>query len=336
MLAYVPSLIQLLVVQFIGAFFVSVGVATYAARRGVIGCAADPEIAFGLTQIVVVALGAVMMTWALWRMFWPALVRHGVYSQLRLFMGNLHVTVPYREDGAIAFPSTHPAYAATEVAFYVFCIIPLFALGTRGEFIGCALQYQFVLWWTFVALLAALPLLRLIGWYVLRRRYPTPAENAYADRIARVVILPLAIAVPIALFLFGSVLLPPLWATRLDAERFAGGLAARANLDGTMVRVTGTLTGEPRTCACAPEKPRACYVADAVLDLGEGGIVVLRGLSDHAAKVLKLAETGDGATVSAYGKLTRAPKRAGTSVPCPDDPFAPAPAGRPRAYLELW
>ena len=67
MLAYVPSLIQLLVVQLIGAFCVSVGVATYAARRGVIGCAGDAEIAFGLTQIVAIALGIIMMAWALWR-----------------------------------------------------------------------------------------------------------------------------------------------------------------------------------------------------------------------------------------------------------------------------
>lgn len=335
MLAYVPSLIQVIVVEMIGAFFVSVGVATYATRRGVIGCPGDPETAFGLMQAVVVLLGLAMTLWTLRRIFWPSLVRHGVYSQLRVFMGNLHLTIPYRDAGSIGFPSTHPAYAAAEAAFFVFFIIPLFALGTRGEFVGCTLQYSFALWWTFVALLFCFPLLRIIAWYLLRRRYATREENAHAGRIATVVWWPLAITVPVALYLFGSVLLPPLWAKRLDAASFAGGLAANAALDGAMVRVRGTISEPPQSCACAKGRPRACYVADALLDLGEGGIVVVRGISDYASNVLKLGEGPLPREVSVYGRLTARPKPAGSSIQCALDPFEPLP-GRPRAYLDVW
>lgn len=335
MLAAIPSLIQIIFVEMIGAFFVAVGVATFAARRGVIGCAGDSEIAIGALQIVVVPLGVLMVGWTLWRIFWPTLVRHGVYDQMRIFLGNLHLTIPYRAAGTVDIPSTHPAYAPLEASLFCFFVIPLIALGTRGEFVGCSLQYSFALWWTFVPLLFAFPALRLIAWYVLRRRYPTRAEDAYAAEAATSVYLPLAIALPVALFVFGSVLLPPLWAKRLDAASFAGGLPDHAELDGAMVRVAGTLAAEPVTCACAPGRPRACYVADVLLDLGDGGSVVVRGLSDYAAKLLKLAEAGDGATISAYGKLSRRPKPAGSSVPCPADPFASAP-GRPRAYLDLW
>ncbi len=334
MLAYVPSLIQVLLVEMLGALLGAVLVATIAARRGAIGCPGDPEIAFGALQIGAVALGVLMIGWMLYRILWPTIIRVSLYNQIKLFFGNLHVTVPTGRAGTIGFPSTHPAYAGAEAALFIFFVVPLFALGTRGEFVGCSLQYSFVYWWTVVALLFAFPLLRLLAWYGLRRRYPNADENAYADRVASMVYWPLAIAVPCALFLFGSVWLPRLWATRVDAVSFAGGLARRAALDGAMVKVRGRLMEPPRTCACAPGRPKACYVADARLDLGEGGEVIVRGLSDFAATVLILAEAGTEREISAYGKLTRAPKPAGSSVPCPADPFPPT--NRPRAYLDVW
>jgi hypothetical protein len=250
------------------------------------------------------------------------------------FLGNLHITIPTGKARDIAFPPTHPAYAAVEVALFCYFVIPLIALGTRGEFVGCSLQYSFVLWWTFVALLFALPALRVVAWYVLRRRYPTTQENIYAGKVATVVYWPLAIMVPCALLLFGSVLLPPLWAKRIDAANFVGGLASHAALVGKMVHVRGTLVEPPRVCSCAPGRPRACRVADARLDLGAGGEVVVRGLSDYAANVQMLADGGTGREVKAYGKLTRNPKPASTSVPCAADPFPRVP-GKPRTYLEF-
>ena len=334
MLAYVPSLIQILFVEMLGAFFVAVGAASLAARRGVIGCPADPEIALGPLQLTVTVLGPAMVVWTLYRILFPAIVRHGVYGQVRLFLGNLHLTIPYREIGTLGFPSTHPAYAAVEVALFCFFVIPLFALGTRGEFLGCGLLYHFVLWWTCVSILFAFPALRLAAWYLLRRRYPNVGQTADADEIAKVVYVPLAIMVPVALFVFGSVLLPPLWAKRIDGASFEGGLTAHSALDGMTLHVRGVLREEPRTCACAPQRPRACYVADVLLDLGPGGEVIVRGLSDHAANVLKLADGGTGREVTVYGRLTRDPKPSGTSVRCAADPYDRAP-GRPRAYLEL-
>jgi hypothetical protein len=334
MLNYVPSLLQVIVVELIGAFFLSVIVATVAARHGVIGCPADPEIALGPLQISVALLGVVMFGWTLYRILWPRMVTHGVYNQVRLFLGNLRVTIPTSKARDITFPPTHPAYAAVEVAMFCYFVIPLLALGARGEFVGCSLQYSFVLWWTFVPLLLALPVLRVIAWYVLRRRYPTQEENVYVGTVAKVVYWPLSIMVPCAVILFGSVLLPPLWAKRVDAASFAGGLSAHPALEGEMVRLRGTLASAPVTCSCAPGRPRACSVADARLDLGSGGEVIVRGLSDFATNVQMLADQGIGREVTAHGKLTRNPKPARTSVSCPPDPFPHTP-GRPRAYLEF-
>ena len=329
MLAFVPSLIQVVFVEMLGAFFVAVGVATAAARHGVIGCAADPQIALGPLQISVSILGLLLVGWTLYRILWPAMLRHGIYGEFRVFLGALHLTVPYRQVGTISFPSTHPAYAAVEVALFVYFIIPLFALGTRGEFVGCSLQYNFVLWWTVVALLFAFPLLRLFAWYVLRRQYPAE-QMADVARIAKVVYVPLAIMAPVALFVFGAVYLPPLFAKRIDRAT----PVALSSLAGESVHIRGTLTEPPRTCACAPDRPRACYVADARLDLGDAGEVIVRGLSDYAASVQMLADRGIAREVSVYGQVMLKPKPSGSSISCPGDPYPRTP-GRKRVYLEL-
>ena len=334
MLAYVPSLIQILFVELVGAFFVAVGVATLAARHGVIGCAGDPQIALGATQIAVTLLGVAMVAWSYYRILWPTVVRHGAYAQVRIFLGNLHLTVPYREIGTLGIPSTHPLYAALEVALFCYAAIPLFALGTHGEFLSCGLQYHFVLWWTCAGLLFAFPSVRLVAWYVLRRRYRDPAQTNAANEIAKAAYVPLAIMAPIALFMFGSVWLPPLFAKRIDATGFAGGLAAHAALDGQPLHIRGVLREPPRGCSCAPDRPRACAVADALVDLGAGGEVIVRGLSDYAARVLILADGPLPREVTLYGRLASAPKPSGSSEACVADPYPPS-SGRPRAYLEL-
>jgi len=226
-------------------------------------------------------------------------------------------------------PSTHPSYAIAEACFFVYLSIPAIAIGRDPAYVGCTLQWTYAFAWLLVGFALGFPLLRLAGWYLLRRRLP-PAATAGTHKG---IYIPIAIGLPVALALFGMVYLPPLLAPTLDAESFAGGLARHPEYAGAAVHVAGTVVDGPIACACAASPSTACQSAVALLDLGEGGLVVLRGASDYADEVQPLAV---GKPARLYGELAGAPLPDYTTAAgaCPADPFA-RDASRPRAWLEV-
>jgi hypothetical protein len=216
-----------------------------------------------------------------------------------------------------------------EASFFVFLLIPAIGVGADTRFVGCTLQFHFAFAWLLAGFAAGFPLLRLAGWYLLCRRLPPAVVRGTHKGVH----LPVGIALPVALVLFGWVYLPPLFAARLDADSFAGGLAAHPERAGQTLHVAGTVVAGPVTCACAASRESACQFAAVLLDLGPAGLVVARGVSDYADTVQQLVA---GRQARLYGDLGSAPRPDYTTAAgaCPSDPFPPD-ATRPRAWLEV-
>lgn len=320
---------QLVFVELLAAFLLSSSVGSLLTANGILGCAPDPEIPFGLRQVVLLLLGLVALWWSLRGIFFPRVLPVGIFSSLAVGIGGVRVTVPTGQVGVDAFPSTHPSYALAEASFFVFLAIPAIAIGRDPAYVGCTLQWNYAFAWLLVAFALGFPLLRLAGWYVLRRRLPA----AVTRDTHKGVYLPVGIALPVALVLFGMVYLPPLFAPTLDAESFAGGLPQHPERAGQSLHVEGTVIEGPVTCACAQSRATACQSAVALLDLGAGGLVVARGVSDYADDVQPLAV---GKPARLYGELAATPFPDYTTAvgACATDPFAPD-ASRPRAWLDV-
>lgn len=329
MLARTRSIMQLVFVELVAAFLLSSSMGSLLAHNGILGCAPDPEIPFGLQQSVFLLLGLLALWWSLRGILFPRVLPVGIFSSLAVGIGGVRVTVPTRQVGVDAFPSTHPSYALAEAAFFVFLLIPAIAIGRDPVYVGCTQQWNYAFAWLLAAFAVGLPLLRLASWYLLRRRLP----RAVTEGTHKGTYIPLGIALPVALVLFGMVYLPPLFAPTLDAESFAGGLAAHPEYAGRSLHVAGVVVDGPVTCACAESRATACQSAVALLDLGAGGVVVLRGVSDYADEVQPL-EVGRPARL--YGELAAAPfaDYATAAGACATDPFA-VDAARPRAWLDV-
>ena len=221
---------------------------------------------------------------------------------------------------------------SVELTFLGLLFLPAYIFGLRPAYIGCELQWFYAQAWTFVALGLFFPALRLFAWYVLRLRPPT---NAVRDA-HKATYIPLVIVVPVIVFILGGVAGPQLVARTVDGTRLAGGLAAHPEYEGRSLKVRGILNEEPRLCGCQRERATVCRVATARLDLGEGGEVVVRGISEYGNDLRALAARGLGRSVTIFGLLTAQPPQPYKTAyeTCPADPF-PTGAGRPRAYLEM-
>lgn len=329
MLARTRSIMQLVFIELLAAFLLSSSLGSLIVQRGILGCAPDPEIPFGLWQVVFLLLGLAALWWSLRGILFPRVLPIGIFSSVMVGIGGVRVTLPTRQVGIDAFPSTHPSYALAEAAFFVFLAIPAIAVGRDPAYVGCTLQWNYAFAWLLVAFALGFPLLRLAGWYLLRRRLP----RSVTEGTHKGTYIPLAIALPVALVLFGMVYLPPLFAPTLDGESFAGGLAAHPAYAGQSVHVEGTVVEGPVTCACAANRATACQSAVALLDLGEGGLIVARGVSDYADEVQPLSS---GKAARLYGELAAAPFPDYTTAAgaCATDPF-PADGNRPRAWLDV-
>ena len=329
MLARARSIMQLVFIELLAAFLLSSSIGSLFAHNGILGCVPDPGIPFALQQVVFLLLGLVALWWSLRGILMPRVLPIGIFSSFVIGIGGVRVTVPTRQVGIDAFPSTHPSYAIAEANFFAFLLIPAIAIGRDTAYVGCSQQWNYAFAWLLAAFALGFPLLRLFGWYVLRRRLPPQV----AEGTHKGIYVPVGIALPVALVLFGMVYLPPLLAPTLDSESFAGGLAAHPDYAGESVHVAGTVIDGPITCACVATPSTACQSAVALLDLGDGGLVVLRGVSDYADEVQPLSV---GKPARLYGELANKPFPDYTTSAgvCPTDPFAAAP-GRPRAWLDV-
>ena len=332
MLDRTRSVIQIIFVEYLAMVLLASVTATLFARRGILGCPPDVAYEFGWFQIVVGLLGLLAFGWSLIGILRPREMPVMAFHNLVGSIGNIRVTVPYAEAGTYVFPTSHPSYALVELTFLGMMFLPAYIFGLRPSYIGCELQWFYAQAWTFVTLGLFFPALRVFAWYVLRLRPPTnfvrDAHNA--------TYIPLAIVLPVIAFVLGGVFGPQLIARTVDGGRMVGGLTAHPEFDGRNLKVRGTLATEPVLCGCQAHRPTVCRVATVRLDLGHGGDVIARGISEYGDDLRVLARRGINREVSLFGKLTAArPEPYKTAYEaCSSDPF-PVEKGRPRAYLEV-
>ena len=332
MLERTRNVIQIIFVEYLAIMLLASVVATLMARRGILGCPPDLGYALGLFQIVVGILGLVAFGWSVIGILRPRELPQMAFHRLIVSVGNVNLQIPTKEAGAYLFPTSHPSYALVELTFLGMLFLPAYIFGLRPSYVGCELQWFYAQAWTFVALGLFFPGLRLLAWYGLRLRPPTSAvRDAHIATY-----IPLAIVLPVILFIVGGVMGPQLIARTVDGARFAGGLAAHPDYEGRSLKMRGVLAAEPVLCGCQRDRATVCRVATSRLDLGPGGDVIVRGISEYGNDLRDLARRGIGREVSIYGLLTaQAPVPYKTAYEtCSADPF-PRTAGRPRAYLEM-
>jgi hypothetical protein len=332
MLERTRNVVQIIFVEFLAMMFLASVVATLMARRGVLGCAGDLSYQFGLFQIVVGILGVVAFGWSVIGILRPRELPQMAFHRLIVSVGNVNLQIPAKEAGRYVFPTSHPSYALVELTFLGLMFLPAYIFGLRGTYIGCELQWFYAQAWTFVARGLFFPALRLVAWYLLRLR-PRTSDVRDAHKATYI---PLAIIVPVIVFILGGVMGPQLIARTLDGTRLAGGLAAHKDYDGRSLKVRGVLAAEPVLCGCQRDRATVCRVATSRLDLGPGGDVIVRGISEYGNDLRDLARRGIGRAVTIYGLLTaQAPPPYKTAYEtCAADPF-PRSGSRPRAYLEM-
>ena len=332
MLERTRSVIQIIFVEFLAMTLLASVVASLLARRGILGCPPDLTYQFGLFQIVVGILGVLAFGWSVIGILRPREMPVTAFHRLLVNVGNVNLSVPTGEARTYAFPTSHPSYALVELAFLGLLFLPAYIFGLRPAYVGCELQWFYAQAWTFVALGLFFPALRLFAWYVLRLRPPTQAvRDAH-----KATYIPLVIIIPVILFILGGVAGPQLVARTVDGTRLAGGLAAHPEYEGRSLKVRGILNEEPRLCGCQRERATVCRVATARLDLGEGGEVVVRGISEYGNDLRALAARGLGRSVTIFGLLTAQPPQPYKTAyeTCPADPFQRV-SGQARAYLEM-
>lgn len=336
MLRQIPSLVQILFVEFITILLFASVSAKMIAHQGALGCG-PTRAGISAIDIGFVLVGLVGAGWLVWRMFWPTRVQDSFRPLLRL--GGLLVPNPTIPRVTYEFCSTHPSYALMELTSFV----PLWIVYRFGPFsplyAGCDAVFSYFFGRIALGLVLLFPFLRLVAWYVFRRQLAKTVSHDAWKPVAffLAIAVPVYVAIPLAVYV-------PLWkAPLVDATTFAGGLSSHKELMGKTAKVRGVLKHPlAQRCTCTETNPPGCRVAAILIDLGAGGDVVARGVSSNADAVRALADSPEAQTgkpVTVYGVLNPLPtlaqdKTSYEPIDCGWAQFgAPPPAGR--AYLQV-
>jgi hypothetical protein len=334
----IPSLMQLLVIEFIAVLCLAATAARLISGRGALGCGPSGVrfdlVAFGSLMVGLAAGGYVLQ-----RIFWPRELDQSVRTVLNV--GPVAIMNPMLGEMHYRFSSTHPAYALVELS----SALPLYLIYRMGQlppaYAGCGAVFPYYFGRIALALVLLFPAVRLLSWYVLRRQVQL---RSHWDALAPSLIF-LGFALPAYLLIAGLVYVPFWRAPLADARTLAGGLPAHPELSGRTVKLLAPLKRqEAIRCVCSERDPLACRVAALLLDLGPGGEVVAHGTSSNADALRALADSPGargGGPVKLYGTLKPLPAMplnkhvaAAQRLDCGWQEFGPPPpAGR--AYLEV-
>lgn len=336
MLRRVPSLVQILFVEFIAILLLASVSAKIIAHHGALGCGST-RASFSLTDAGATLLGLLGTSWLLWRMFWPKVVTDAFRPTLKISGWILYN--PNIPSVSYEFCSTHPSYALMELT----SLVPLWILYRFGElppaYAGCDAVFSYFFGRIALGLVLLFPFLRIMAWYVFRRKLPKIVSQA----AWKPVVFFLAIAVPVYVAIPLTVYVPLWRAPLVDTTTFAGGLPAHNELRGKTVKLQGVLKHPgAQLCTCTLTTPPGCRVAAILVDLGSGGDVVAHGVSSNADTIRALVDSPEakaGKPIHLYGVLNPLPKPpngkpAYEPIDCGWADFGPPPpAGR--AYLQV-
>lgn len=293
----IASICQILVAEFCVAVFLGGFIAWYKVRPN--GDSADVWDYVFVTILCLVAL------WILSTIFRPKATRD-------VFSG-----------AGYDFCSTHPSYLAIDamilvVAWFMYWILP--ARTSAWEFEWVRAQ-----WVTGFAV--AFPVLRLVGWFVLRLR---PPERVVERAWVPVAMLYGFFVLPITLF--GSFVWYQVWVapfkgiTVVDSTAIAGGLKAHPELVddeyvskhlddrlptpvSRIVKLVGTQVS-PEATKCGAYGPKGDDFRFATLrvDLGEGGEALVVAWGGYHHDLVDMAVGNEGKPVEIYGRLRAIPR----------------------------
>lgn len=313
----IPSLIQILIGEFVAVFFG----AGYFANFWVYQKGESKTLlpgGTGLLDICFILIVVALFAWQTLRILWPKVIKTRWRARTYIPLDPVTINIPNPTIPAIEYPfvSTHPSYLLLDLVVVGICFF-IFTLTPQGP------------GWTFeqsradalLVLGAYVPLLRLISWFILKRR-PALVDTSQAWK-------------PVALFV-GLFLLPifllclVLW-YRLEiaekkrmanlpvvsAQTFAGGWQAHLDLidsghfenkDGLKkvtreVRVKGIQKNSPQTCTQGPHR-----FATVLIDLGEGGEALVFRSNEEADKLVKLTQNQEGKPIELTGRLRNLPR----------------------------
>lgn len=304
----VASLVKILLAEWIAVLCLAQAWGTLAQGLGRGSCAGNWG-GLDAWTFLGLAVGAAALAWWVWRTFWPATLDEE-------FKGNAHLgplVLQHRRFGSARCRvlSTHPAYlvvdAVTLAGAWLLWRVSDLDLASDG----CRYLLDLARGEAALAVALAFPLLRLAGWYLLRRRVEAPPGAGLYPALW----FALLMAIPAggaALAWWQVWVLPRADAPLLDSRPSDPAPEA-------VVRLVGRLRpGSLQLCPCPPGYDAACRRASLVVELKDGGVVLVvaeglgrRDLEDLAAEPPDPFET--------FGRLAaRDPALCGFAAARPD------------------
>lgn len=261
-------------------------------------CSAEPDRVDGSTWVAL-ALGLFAAGWIAGRIFWPRIIS-GIFVPT-FVVGGAFVR---SRAGAAAYgvPSNHPSYVIVDGVILTLALL-LFLIGREPY--GCTFAWEYWRGTCALALAVAVPLARLIAWFPLGLKVKGAKPG---DAWGPVLFFGAVALIPgsIGAAFYGQYLLARHRAPVGSEQTMRGGLSENPELAGPVVRLVGTLkSGEAVRCRCRTNDPESCMQAEALLDLGEGGEVVVFGGPHDADELRTLASRGAGRKLQVFGRLMR-------------------------------
>jgi hypothetical protein len=212
------------------------------------------------------AVGAAAFAWWLWRTLWPTALAEEFKGQVKLgflvFQHGRFGTSRYR------FLSSHPAYLLVDAvtllgAWFLFRLADLDLASD-----GCVYLVDLARGEAALGIALLFPVIRLAGWYLLRRRVQAPLGAALYPALWFLVVLSLpAVAVAFA------------WWQLVWAPRAAAPLLDRRPAEDAppaVVRLVGALRADSlQLCPCPAGYDAACRRASLVVDLADRTVVLV-------------------------------------------------------------
>lgn len=261
----VASLVKILLAEWLAVLCLAQVWGTLVQGFGRGGCAGDWSGVDGFTALGL-AVGGLALAWWLWRTFWPATLDES-------FRGNVHIGPLVFQHGRFGtanyrFLSTHPAYMAVDAvtlaaAWFLWRISDLDLASD-----GCRYVVDLARAEAALGLALAFPVLRLAGWYLLRRRVAVPIAAGLYPALWFVLILSLP-AGGAALAWWQIWVVPRAEAPLLD-QRPAGEHPAE------VLRLVGSLRPDSlQLCPCPAGYDAECRRASLVVELRDQTTVLV-------------------------------------------------------------
>lgn len=295
----VPSLVQQLLLQFIGLIGLAAGLAAFLIAKGGWGCPTPSYSTVTKTTYFALGIGLFSLGWLIWRIFSPKVLVERWRPVLKA--GPVVLPNPTIPSVQYSFLSSHPSYVFVDFLVVAVGLFFRLIVGAYPPAYGCAnYLFPYVFGWCMLGISLLIPILRLTAWYLLQRREKSEIAAWKPVFIFCAIAYPPLIAIPV--MVFGEPLLAPL----VQEKNFAGGLQAHSEFKDKQVRLEGIVKDGTR-CNRSKSDSTSFGAASLLLDLGAGGEVIVHGLSDHETWLAIQKEKNLGKKIRIYGTLQELP-----------------------------